>query len=793
VSDLFGFFVVLTLVAAATSAVVAVLALRRRHVPGVTAFSAMMFAGAFWCAASAAELLAGTQAGKELWGEAAYVGIVVVAPSWLLFCLGYTGKLHGGVAWRAALLFVVPSITLVFALLGVDAGLVWSSARVVTVHGMDTLAVTHGDWFWVHTAYSYACLLMGAVVLLGTVLTQVKPLTSQGITIVLAVAMPWLANALTLAFAGFFQGIDLTPPSIVLSGALLVVGLSRFGALVVFPGMVPVARDAVLQGMRDGVLVVGRDGVILNANEAAARWLTVDARALAGRTATELIPGLERARAAAEEEGTTQHEYVFETALRSACGDERFVEFVVSRLGPDKEASGAVMAMRDVTERRLLEEELKQRALHDELTLLPNRALLREHLKELLALQRRNGGQVALLMLDLDRFKEINDTFGHSAGDEVLRTVAVRLRKALRGSDLVARLGGDEFAVVLPGCDAEHAVAVAFKLRDQVTAWLSVRERQVSVGTSVGVALGPLHGEDESTLLQHADVALYMAKDSPQGVAMYEAARDPNSPERLEFLADLRHAIENRDLCLYYQPVVHALSGGVARVEALARWPHPSGRLLEAREFIPLAEQQGLLADVTAWALDEALGQCREWQDAGWGAEVAVNLSAADLQDPSLVERVGAALSRHDVSADTLWVEITETSVMVRPERAGATLTDLRAAGVRISIDDFGVGHSSLAYVRALPAQELKIDRSFTSGAAAQAEDRAIVRAAVALGHDLGLTVTGEGVEDQAILDGLADLGCDCVQGYHIARPMPADEVLGWVRRRAGEVRVLSS
>ena len=784
VTDSIGLFIAATFLAAGTSTIMAVQALRRRHVPGAAAFSAMMLAGAFWCAAYGGELLATTLAAKEMWAQVAYVGIVVVPPSWLVFCLRYTGRLHGRRRIALSLLYVVPALTVALVFLSPNAGLVWSSVRMVSLGTVDILVVTHGSWFWAHTAYSYVCLLTGSALLLSTVLREVRPLTGQGVTMVLAVALPWFANVVTLMFVQPLTGLDLTPPAIVLSGALVALGLSRYGVLHVFPGMVPVARDAVMQGMRDGVLVVGRNGVILNANRAAERLLDVEPSRLAGHSVADFIADLPTPGAAAAETGALHREYSFETALPGTDSDDRFVEVVVSRLGSNPAAPGVVMVMRDVTERRMLEDELKHRALHDELTALPNRALLREQLKTISALQRRDGRPIALLMLDLDRFKEINDTFGHAAGDRVLCTMAERLCEGLRDSDLVARLGGDEFAIVLPGCDPDQAVAMATALRKRVAGLQTVQHRQVSVGTSIGIAVGPDDGADEGTLMQHADVALYLAKASPQGIALYEADLDPNSPERLELINDLRKAVRQRELRLSYQPVVNTVGGDVAHVEALARWPLDDGRALDATEFIPLAEECGLITEITAWALDEALRQCRLWDEAGWRAEVAVNLSTADLQDPDLVARVSAALSRAQVDPERLWLEVTETSAMENPQRARMILHALRTSGVRISIDDFGVGHSSLAYLRTLPATELKIDRSFVRDVAHQAADRAIVRAAVALGHDLGLTVTGEGAEDPAALRQLAELECDCAQGYGIAAPMAPDELLKWVLRR---------
>lgn len=780
-------FRAVTFLAAALSATLAVLALRRRHVPGATALSAMMLAGAVWCASYGAELLAATPAAETLWARAAYLGIVAVPPCWLIFCLRYTGRMRRVHGRRLSLLFVVPILTVAFAFASPGPGLVWTSVRMVRMGALDSLAVTHGAWFWVHTAYSYACLVTGSALLLGSVLTHVRPLTRQGVTMVLAVALPWLANIATIAVVQPMTGFDLTPAAFVLSSALVALGLSRYGMLHVFPGMIPVARDTVIQGMRDGVVVAGRTGVILNANPAAERLLNAKPGELAGRAIGDFVAAFPTPGDATSESGSLYREYSFETALPGSDGLDRHVEFVVSRLGSDPAAPGVVMVMRDVTERHLLEGELKHRALHDELTHLPNRTLLREQLKTLFALQRRDERKIALLLLDLDRFKEINDTFGHGVGDTVLCTMAERLRATLRDSDLVARLGGDEFAVVLPGCDAAAALEVATSLRDGVSGALTIQQRQVTIATSIGIAVAPDHGTNEEALTQHADVALYLAKASPHGVALYHADLDPNSPDRLQLISDLRRAVRERRLRLSYQPVIDIGSGAVNHVEALARWPLEDGRCLEAAAFIPLAEECGLLPEITTWALDETLDQCRRWDAAGWRAEVAVNLPTADLLDLELVDRVSAALLRAQIEPERLWLEVTETSAMANPRRARKILGALRSLGVRVSIDDFGVGHSSLAYLRTLPATEIKIDRSFVRDVAKQVADRAIVRAVVALGHDLGLTVTGEGVEDDAALRQLAALQCDGAQGYGIAPPLAPSEMLDWALQRQVE------
>ena len=569
-----GAFVAVTLLAAGISVAVAVLGLRR-HMQGAIAFGVLMIAGSVWCVCYAGELLATGLDAKMVWAKVAYFGIVVVPPSWLLFCLRYTGRPRRR-PWRLAALFIVPAITVVLVLLGPRPGLVWTSVSLQGPLSVSGLSVTHGLWFWVHTAYSYTCLLTGSAVLLSMVLVQVRPLTRQGATIVLAVMLPWLANVATLLYVQPATGLDLTPPVMALSAVLVALALSRFGLLNVFPGVVSVAHDVVLHGMRDGVLVVGRDGVILDANPAAETLLDGHS-ALVGQTVGDVIPDLPVPGSGSSATSVIHREYRFETSLPSRRGPERFVEIVVSRLGTPQSSPGVAMVMRDITERRLLEEELKHQALHDDLTGLPNRALLREQLKTVLALQRRNSQDMAFLLLDLDRFKEINDTFGHGAGDEVLHTMSERLRATLRDSDLVARLGGDEFAILLPGCDAEEALAVAAHLRQEVTGTLTIHQRDVTVSASIGVAVAPIHGTDEGELMQHADVALYLAKDCAQGIAVYDAELDPNSPDRMEQIEALRHAVHEGGLRLVYQPVVSTTSGQIDHVEALARWPQGDG------------------------------------------------------------------------------------------------------------------------------------------------------------------------------------------------------------------------
>jgi len=442
---------------------------------------------------------------------------------------------------------------------------------------------------------------------------------------------------------------------------------------------------------------------------------------------------------------------------------------------------GIVLNGRDVTARKRVEETLRRQAQHDALTDLPNRALLHERIRATLGDLSDAPRPLALLLLDLDGFKEVNDTFGHERGDTLLRQVADRLQAVTRADDTVARLGGDEFAVLLPGADAAGAARVAAAIRTALDAPLPVEGLLLRVGASVGGALAPTHGLDGDTLLRRADVAMYVAKRTRQGYALYEPTQDQHSPERLALGGALRDALEQGALTLHYQPQVDLATGRVTGVEALVRWPHPAQGLIPPDRFIPLAEQTGLIAPLTEWVLAEAIRQCRAWQRAGLLMGVSVNLSMWNLHDPTLPDRVAALLRDHGVAPAWLRLELTESALMADPERALAVVARLSGLGVGLAVDDFGSGYSSLAYLKTLPVDELKIDKGFVREMATDETDRAIVASTVALGHALGLRVVAEGIEDQATWEMLGGMGCDVAQGYYMSRPLPATDLQRWV------------
>lgn len=439
-------------------------------------------------------------------------------------------------------------------------------------------------------------------------------------------------------------------------------------------------------------------------------------------------------------------------------------------------------------QRRLLDVERARAvhdSLHDALTGLPNRTLLADRLGQALRADARMGTCTGLLLLDLDRFKQINDTFGHHYGDELLTQVGPRLASVVRGVDTVARLAGDEFVVLLPEVGSlADATVVAAKLRSVLETPFHVEGIDLDVEVSVGVVLSGEHGQDVATLLKRADVAMYTAKTQNLGVSVYDPSLDGHSPAKLALLGDLRRALERGEFVLHYQPQVSLSTGDVVGAEALVRWQHPGHGLVYPDEFIPAAEHTGLIGPLTRHILDTALAQARTWSDAGRPLTVSVNLSARNLLDQGLPGQVAALLSAHEVAPELLELEVTESAIMTEPARAQKVLEQLSGLGIRISIDDFGAGYTSLGQLKNLPISELKIDRSFVMKMTEDRNSALIVQSVVDLGHSLGFTLVAEGVETQQILAALAGVGCDVAQGYHLSRPITAAAFDTWCAGR---------
>lgn len=438
---------------------------------------------------------------------------------------------------------------------------------------------------------------------------------------------------------------------------------------------------------------------------------------------------------------------------------------------------------RDTTEHRRYLEKMEYLANHDALTNLPNRSLLYNRVEAAIS-QRNQDQKMALLIIDLDRFKEINDTFGHLVGDKVLKQLGPRLECELgETTGLVARLGGDEFAIFLPNIrNAQQAVVMGHRLLDCVGNVFDIEGVHTEIHASIGVALCPDQAEDVSTLMRYADVAMYHAKNELKGVAIYDAEFDAHSPKRLEIMGALGRAIREDQFEVYYQPKVDVGQHRIYGVEALLRWAHPSLGLLPPGEFIPTAEKSSVIYPMTRWVLESAIRQGAQWWAEGLSLVVAVNLSARNLLDDTLVDDVAELIDIYCLPANLLELEITESAIMRDQARAMTALERLSGLNVKLSIDDYGTGYSSLAYLKKLPVQALKIDSSFVLDMVDDPQDEIIVSSTIQLAHNLGLKVVAEGVENAEIYKRLVLNGCDCAQGYYIAKPMPIADFQAWIQ-----------
>jgi diguanylate cyclase (GGDEF)-like protein len=451
-----------------------------------------------------------------------------------------------------------------------------------------------------------------------------------------------------------------------------------------------------------------------------------------------------------------------------------------------------VPILRRVTKRiRRQMEEIKHHAHYDQLTGLPNRTLFRLRLEEGVVAAERESREAVVLLLDVDRFKEVNDALGHERGDLLLRELGSRLQ-GLCG-DTVARLGGDEFGILLHGCTDEGARLLAGEIHSALEQAFDLEGFALEIAASIGIAAYPEHGENVDSLLQHADVAMYVAKGAHAGTAVYDAEQDTNDAARLALAGELRRAIENEELVVYFQPKAELASGLISGVEALVRWQHPERGFIPPDEFISIAERTGLIKPLSRYVLAASLRQCGEWASEGFDLHVAVNLTIPDLLDLDLPQHIADLLVETGVEPEKLELEITESTLLADPSRVLHILDRLNEMGLRLAIDDFGTGYSSLAYLKQLPVQTIKIDRSFVMDMLQSPSDAAIVRSTIELARNLGLSVVAEGVETQEMWDALREQGCSFAQGYLISRPAPPEELRGVLDERARQRRGAAS
>ena len=550
---------------------------------------------------------------------------------------------------------------------------------------------------------------------------------------------------------------------------------------------------SVLDNVSDGLATIEQTGIIESANPAVVKLFGYSEDELVGQQADVLIATTHRSAFVNYLERRLKLDIpvsgAHETMGKRKNGSLFPLEFIVSSMQIGSRHL-FIATLRDISERKAHTDALEYQALHDALTGLPNRSLFGDRLRQALLAARRNQKMFGVLLLDLDRFKDINDALGHDRGDSLLQEVTARLRGVLRATDTIARLGGDEFAVLTT--EAKHpddVVVTARKILAALEGPFAIADQMVETGASIGVAMYPLHGDDPSTLLRRADVAMYVAKRSGGGYAVYAPEQEAQTLRRSGLAGELRRSIPQGELVLHYQPQVTLATGAIHSVEALVRWNHPREGLMPPDRFIPMAEETGIIHPLSAWVIDSALAQLCKWLEAGLDVSVSLNVSPRNIEDHSLEEMVARALGTFKVEPQRLTLEITEGVAMAAA--AAKALHRLNEMGVRLALDDFGTGYSSLLYLMRLPVNEIKIDRSFVSALATDPDSGAIVRSAVGLGHNLGLRVVAEGLQDRAAEAVLVEAGCDAAQGFLVGRPAPENEITALLLAHAGLAKQL--
>ena len=630
---------------------------------------------------------------------------------------------------------------------------------ILVIAGLFTMLVAPGFFSWSWRKGIFATAVSIAIIFAISVLIQ------QNFPVLFDVS-PLMLVVLLLFPCGLISRIDQQSFNLFLQG----IQLHRSNALM----------RSVVENSLDGILIIRQDGTVEIANAAAAGLFGRTESNLADTRIHALIPDLPLRTDATNGIVDIVHGHQELQGVRA--DGSRFPAEVATSETKLHDDRLFIAVVHDITERKKQQARLEHQAVHDALTDLPNRTLLADRLNLSLELAIREEKPLALLLLDLDRFKEVNDTLGHHVGDLLLSEVARRLPAELRKSDTVARLGGDEFAVLLPAVtDLTRAKTVAQRIARSLEEPFKIADLSFEVGVSIGIALYPDHAQDADRLLQCADVAMYMAKKAQSPFALYDHELDQNSVRTLALTGELRQAIEQNQLSLAYQPKIDLGTQKIRSMEALARWIHPVHGFIPPDEFVAQAELTGLIQPFTHWALETALGQLADLQSRGINLGMAVNLSTKNLHDGLLPKAVRDLLRKLQIPPERLTLEITESALMHDPENALENVHRLHEIGVHLSIDDFGTGFSSLSYLKQLPVDELKIDKSFVMQMHENESDAKIVRSTVNLAHDLGIHVVAEGIECEQHLQMLRDLGCDIGQGYFFSRPLPADQLIDWI------------
>jgi diguanylate cyclase (GGDEF)-like protein/PAS domain S-box-containing protein len=767
-------FLVPLMTAALVSAALGVFAYRHRTVPTARSFAAVMACSAWWSLFYAVYQAGTDLPTKLLAARLLQAGAIAMPVAWLAFAARYTRRRELS-APALALLSAIPVLTLVLVFTNDWHGWFWSRFELVERGGRVAVDTSNAWGFWLHVGYSWLLMSLAVLMLVAGVARSPHLFRRQALAILLGALVPWTGNVLHIGRIVQFPANPM-PFLFTFSGALFGWAIFRFR----FLDVLPVAREKVVDEMDDGVVVLDGDGRVVDLNPAARRILGVREAALAGRPGPEVL-GAWRSLAAGDADGDGAR--ATRRQVQTGEGDGKRIYDV--RMSPLADRGGAaqgrVVVLRDVTDRARMEEELRRSAFYDALTGLANRALFLDRLEQAAEHARRGKRSFAVLFLDLDRFKLINDSLGHHVGDELLIAVSRRLESCLRPSDTVARLGGDEFAVLVEDvADAGEAVQVAERIGSVVGLPVTLDGHEVVPSVSVGVVLGSELKSGAEHLLRYADVAMYRAKTAGRGrYELFDPGMHESAVERLRLETDLRRALERGELRLFYQPIVDLATGRTSGLEALLRWEHPERGLLAPGDFMRVAEETGLITGIGAWALGEAAARLAAWQAAFPGdppLKVSVNVSIRELVDPGFVPRLEEVLRGAAPLADTLRVEVTEGAIMRNAETVIAVLARLDALGIRCYMDDFGTGYSSLRYLHRFPVNVMKVDRSFVERVPGDREAVEVVRTIVTLARTLGMELIAEGVETPEQEEVLRAMGCHYAQGYLFSGPLSEDD-----------------
>ncbi|MGZ4665028.1 MAG: putative bifunctional diguanylate cyclase/phosphodiesterase [Frankiaceae bacterium] len=730
---------------------------RRRGSTGRNSLCVVLLAAAAWSLAYALELAAPSSSTvRVIGGDLQYVGTTVLPPAWLIFALQFTGRVARVGPRLLGALAVEPLVVLSFLACTPTRALIQSyppgPPQPIPIPRL-------GVGYWLHFAYTNVLVLIGSAILLSTMLRTSRLYWRQGITLLIAISLPLLGNAMSSLDVPPFQELDPTPVAVALGAWVLLIGVFRYQLL----DLRPVALRLVMETIRDAVFVVDARNRLIDLNPAAQQLLGRKPSTAIGRSVEMLLP---------EQAATMSNADPGTYDLRFGVnGSDRDLEVTITPLADPPLDAGRVLMFHDVSAHRELERNLRRLAYTDSLTGLPNRALFHDRLAQALATAARHRTSLAILFLDLDRFKIINDSLGHEIGDRILVAVGHRLRDCLRAEDTIARLGGDEFAVLLPEISASQDTRhVANKLLNVLTAPQLINGHELTVDASIGVALFPEDGTDGRRLMRRADAAMYSAKARGGGrVETFAPALGKKAKRRQQLEVELRRGLRTGQLRLLFQPYIELSSGRVVGYEALVRWDHPRYGLLCPARFLPLAEDTGLIEAVDRWVLDEACREARRWAPP---FAVSVNVSPAQLRGGDLAQHVTDILSQTGLNPTRLTLELNERTLFDEPETL-ALIEDVADAGVNLALDDFGAGYTSLGHLRRLPLTELKIDRSLVLALDHDGHDVPIVAALISFAHTLGLCVTAEGIERPQQLKRLRGLGCEYGQGFLLGRPHP--------------------